>query len=49
VNLERLETNPGVRGEDVMISVVDTHAENWSFGNGKTQFYNPVERQVAVA
>jgi hypothetical protein len=47
--VERLETNPGVRGEDVMVSVVDTPAENWSFGKGKTQFYNPAERQVAVA
>ena len=47
--VKRLETNPGVRGEDVMVSVVDTPAENWSFGKGKTQFYNPAERQVAVA
>ena len=47
--VKRLETNPGVRGEDVMISVVETAGENWSFGNGETQFYNPAERQVAVA
>ncbi len=39
--VERLGTNPGVRAEDVLISVVDTAAENWSFGNGETQFYKP--------
>ena len=39
--VERLGTNPGVRPEDVLISVVETAAENWSFGNGETQFYVP--------
>jgi 4-oxalocrotonate tautomerase len=37
----RLATKPGVRPEDVLISVVETAAENWSFGNGETQFYKP--------
>jgi 4-oxalocrotonate tautomerase len=37
--IERLGSNPGVRPEDVLISVVETPAENWSFGNGETQFY----------
>jgi phenylpyruvate tautomerase PptA (4-oxalocrotonate tautomerase family) len=37
--VERLGRNPGVRSEDVLISVVETAAENWSFGNGETQFY----------
>jgi phenylpyruvate tautomerase PptA (4-oxalocrotonate tautomerase family) len=37
--VERLGTNPGVRPEDVLISVVETAADNWSFGNGETQFY----------
>ena len=37
--VERLGINPGVRPEDVLISVVETAAENWSFGNGATQFY----------
>jgi hypothetical protein len=32
---------PWVRPEDVLISVVETAAENWSFGNGETQFYEP--------
>jgi 4-oxalocrotonate tautomerase len=39
--VERLGANPGVRSEDVMISVVETAAENWSFGNGVAQFYTP--------
>jgi 4-oxalocrotonate tautomerase len=37
--VERLGGNPGVRSEDILISVVETAAENWSFGNGETQFY----------
>lgn len=37
--VERLGTNPGVRPEDVLISVVESAADNWSFGNGETQFY----------
>jgi 4-oxalocrotonate tautomerase len=37
--VERLGRNPGVRPEDVLISVIETAAENWSFGNGETQFY----------
>jgi 4-oxalocrotonate tautomerase len=39
--VERLGTNPGVRPEDVLISVTETAAENWSFGNGEAQFYKP--------
>jgi 4-oxalocrotonate tautomerase len=39
--VERLGSRPGVRPEDVLISVNETAAENWSFGNGETQFYSP--------
>ncbi|MEA2242702.1 MAG: hypothetical protein QOD24_2258 [Solirubrobacteraceae bacterium] len=39
--VERLGTNPGVRPEDVLISVVETATDNWSFGNGEMQFYKP--------
>lgn len=39
--VERLATRPGVRPEDVLISVNETAVENWSFGNGETQFYAP--------
>jgi 4-oxalocrotonate tautomerase len=37
--VELLRIDPGVRPEDVLISVVETAAENWSFGNGEPQFY----------
>jgi 4-oxalocrotonate tautomerase len=37
--VERLGANPGVRPEDVLISVMETAAENWSFGHGETHFY----------
>ncbi|HXD66006.1 MAG TPA: tautomerase family protein [Solirubrobacteraceae bacterium] len=37
--VERLAQQPGVRPEDVLISVTETAAENWSFGNGEAQFY----------
>jgi hypothetical protein len=47
--VERLGDSPGVRPEDVLISVVETAAENWSFGNGETQFYSAAERQPAGA
>jgi 4-oxalocrotonate tautomerase len=39
--VERLGANPGVLPEDVLISVVESPAENWSFGNGEAQFYKP--------
>jgi len=44
--VERLGSNPGVRAEDVLISVIETAAENWSFGLGETQFYQPRDRQL---
>jgi 4-oxalocrotonate tautomerase len=47
--VERLGTNPGVRPEDVLISVIETAAENWSFGNGETQFYQRPERDGVPA
>jgi 4-oxalocrotonate tautomerase len=45
--VERLVSNPGVRPEDVLISVVETAAENWSFGNGETQFFEVHDRDGA--
>jgi 4-oxalocrotonate tautomerase len=47
--VERLGASPGVRPEDVVICVVETAADNWSFGNGETQFYQPAESQPAPA
>ncbi|MBE1489610.1 tautomerase family protein [Plantactinospora soyae] len=37
--VERLGRDPGVRPEDVLISVVEAGAENWSFGNGEAQLF----------
>jgi len=47
--VERLETSPGVSPEDVLICVMETAADNWSFGNGEAQFYAPADRQPAPA
>jgi 4-oxalocrotonate tautomerase len=38
--IELLGKNPGVRPEDFFISIFESSAENWSFGNGETQFYH---------
>jgi 4-oxalocrotonate tautomerase len=35
---ERLAADPGVRPEDVLISLVEVEKENWSFGNGEAQY-----------
>jgi hypothetical protein len=35
---ERLNRNPGVRREDVLISLVPVTPEDWSFGDGKAQY-----------
>ncbi|MCB2115113.1 MAG: tautomerase family protein [Rhodobacteraceae bacterium] len=36
--VERLGANPGVRPEDVLISLVEVAKENWSLGNGQAQY-----------
>ena len=36
--MEILSDNPGVRPQDVMINLVETAWENWSFGNGEAQY-----------
>jgi 4-oxalocrotonate tautomerase len=36
--VETLGKNPGVRPQDVMINLVETAWENWSFGNGEGQY-----------
>ena len=35
---EKLSKNPGVRGEDVFINLVEVLPENWSFGHGIAQY-----------
>lgn len=34
----RLEADPGVRPEDVVISLVEVEKEDWSLGNGVAQY-----------
>ena len=35
---KRLQANPGVRPEDIVISLVEVAAEDWSLGNGVAQY-----------
>ena len=35
---DRLSSNPGLRREDILISLVEVKKENWSFGNGLAQY-----------
>ena len=35
---ERLAASPGLRKEDVFVSLVEVAKENWSFGNGIAQY-----------
>jgi 4-oxalocrotonate tautomerase len=36
--VERLRQSPGLRPEDVLINLVETLPENWSFGHGVAQY-----------
>ena len=36
--VDLLAENPGIRSEDVFISLVEVAKENWSFGNGIAQY-----------
>ena len=35
---ELLGENPGIRPEDVFVTILDAARENWSVGNGLAQF-----------
>ena len=35
---DRLSKNPGVRPQDVLVSLVGVQPEDWSFGDGKAQY-----------
>jgi phenylpyruvate tautomerase PptA (4-oxalocrotonate tautomerase family) len=37
--VEHLGKAPGIRPQDILIAVFEAPAENWSFGNGETQFF----------
>ena len=43
---ERLARNPGIRPEDVLISLIGVAPEDWSFGEGKAQYVKPVPEAV---
>ena len=34
----RLSNNPGVRAEDIVISLIEVAKEDWSLGNGEAQY-----------
>jgi 4-oxalocrotonate tautomerase len=36
--VDKLAADPGVRPEDVLINLLETAKENWSFGNGIAQY-----------
>jgi hypothetical protein len=36
--MEKLVADPGLRPEDVLINLLETAKENWSFGNGIAQY-----------
>jgi 4-oxalocrotonate tautomerase len=36
--VDKLVADPGVRPEDVLINLLETARENWSFGNGIMQY-----------
>jgi 4-oxalocrotonate tautomerase len=36
--VEILKKNPGLHPQDLMINLVETAWENWSFGNGEAQY-----------
>jgi phenylpyruvate tautomerase PptA (4-oxalocrotonate tautomerase family) len=35
---ELVAERPGIRREDVLVSLVEVPKENWSFGNGEAQY-----------
>jgi 4-oxalocrotonate tautomerase len=35
---ERLAASPGIRPENILVSLVEVPKENWSFGNGEAQY-----------
>jgi 4-oxalocrotonate tautomerase len=36
--VERLNLQPGIRPEDILINLVEVNKENWSFGHGLAQY-----------
>jgi hypothetical protein len=40
---ERLSGNPGLRPEDIVISLLSTQRDEWSFGNGIASYVKDTE------
>jgi len=38
---DRMARNPGIRKEDVFVSLVEVGKEDWSFGNGEMSYVKP--------
>jgi 4-oxalocrotonate tautomerase len=46
---ERLESEPGIRPEDVFVSLLEVPVENFSFGNGEAQFADRLPPHLRAA
>jgi 4-oxalocrotonate tautomerase len=46
---ERLESEPGIRPEDVFVSLLEVPVENFSFGNGEAQFADRLPPHLQAA
>ncbi len=46
--VERLAENPGVRPEDVMITLTENGSEDWSFGRGEAPYIKPKTLELGV-
>ena len=40
---ERLHEAPGIRPEDVFVTLVENGTDDWSFGNGQAQYVKPAQ------
>jgi 4-oxalocrotonate tautomerase len=46
---ERLAAEPGIRPEDVFVSLLEVPVENFSFGNGEAQFADRLPPHLRAA
>jgi len=40
---ERLREAPGIRPEDVLVTLLENGVDDWSFGNGQAQYVMPTQ------
>jgi 4-oxalocrotonate tautomerase len=38
---ENLQRDPGIRKDDVLVSLIEVTKENWSFGGGRATYAEP--------